>query len=121
VIEQRDRRATTAYEPTDWALGPVALVYAGVLALLVISCFALIAAYPTALPDVSRTNRIVPPSPRLQTDPAADLQRFRRQEERRLHTFYWIDKQKGLVHIPIEQAMKSIVHTEIVGFPKARE
>jgi hypothetical protein len=106
------------YERSDWDLGPVALIYAGVLVLLVICCFVLIAAYPRSLPDVTRTVRINPPGPQLQTNPAADLNRFRAEEEKRLHGYYWTDREKGLVHIPIEQAMKNLAASGIPGFRK---
>jgi hypothetical protein len=108
----------TAYEPTDWNLGPVALVYAGVLALLVVSCGVLIAAYPRSFPDANRDLHIAPFGPRLQTNPPADLQVLRNDETKRLNTYYWIDRQKGVVHIPIEQAMKKLADTGIPGFPK---
>jgi hypothetical protein len=116
--KREEERPMTAYEPTDWDVGPVALVYAGVVALLVISCIVLIAAYPRSLPDANRDLHIAPPGPRLQTNAGADLQRFREQENKRLNTFYWIDQQKGVVHIPIEQAMKKLADTGIPGFPK---
>jgi hypothetical protein len=119
AIREREQECPmTAYEPTDWDLGPVALVYAGVVALLVISCIVLIAAYPRSLPDADRDLHIAPPAPRLQTNAAADLQAFREGESKRLNTYYWIDKQKGVVHVPIEQAMKKLADTGIPGFPK---
>jgi hypothetical protein len=108
----------TAFEPTDWSLAPVAWIYIGTAILLVVSAVVLVAAYPKALPDVGRTLRIAPPGPRLQTSPEGDLQRFRAEEDKRLNTYYWIDKQKGTVHIPIDQAMKKVVDTGIPGFPK---
>jgi hypothetical protein len=111
----------TAFEPTDWRLGPIGLIYIGILVLLVISCFVLIAAYPTALPDAGRALRINPPGPRLQTGPEADLQRFRAEEEQRLNGYYWVDKQKGIVHIPIEQAMQKLARTGIPDFPKGQQ
>jgi hypothetical protein len=111
----------TAFEPTDWSLGPVAWVYVGTAILLVVSSLVLIAAYPNALPDVGRTLRISPPGPRLQTSPEHDLQQFRAEEEKRLNTYYWIDKQKGTVHIPIDRAMEKIVQTGLPGFPKEQE
>ena len=112
--------AKTAFEPTDWDLAPVAAVYIGVLVLLVISCFAVVLAYPGALPDVSRALHINPPGPRLQTNDAADLRRFRAEEDRKLNSYYWTDKQKGVVHIPIGEAMKKLAQTGIPGFPKAQ-
>jgi hypothetical protein len=111
----------TAFDPSDWPLGPVALVYAGILMLLVISVFALMAAYPTALTDVDRTLRIAPPGPRLQTDPQANLKRFRAEEEKWLNTYHWIDKQKGIVRIPIEEAMKKLARTGVPGFPERQQ
>jgi hypothetical protein len=119
MSEQQNQK--TAFEPTDWQVAPIAGIYIGVLVLLVISCFVLIIAYPTSLPDVGRTLRIHPPGPRLQTDPARDLRQFRADEEKRLHTYYWIDKQKGVVHIPIEQAMKKLSETGIDGFQKGQQ
>ncbi len=117
----RHRNPATAYEPSDWDIGPVALIYAGLLALLVICCFVLIAAYPTALPDADRSLRGAPPGPRLQTNSGADLEQFRAEEQKRLDTYYWIDKQKAVVHIPIREAMKNLVQSGIPGFPKAAQ
>lgn len=111
----------TAFEPSDWSLRPVALIYLAIPVLLVISSLVLIAAYPNALPDVDRTMRIRPPGPRLQTDAEGDLQKFRAEEERRLNSYYWVDKQKGTVHMPIDKAMKKLATTGAPGFPKVQQ
>ncbi len=111
----------TAYEHSDWSIGPIAIIYAGILALLVICCFVLIAAYPTSLPDVDRSLRTNPLGPRLQTNPGADLERFRADEQKRLDTYYWVDQPNGTVHIPIGEAMKKIVQTGIPGFLKGEQ
>jgi hypothetical protein len=112
---------STAFEPSDWSLRPVGFIYLGIPVLLVISCFVLLAAYPSALPDVGRTLRIAPPGPRLQTNAEGDLQKFRADEERRLNTYYWMDKQKGIVHIPIDQAMKKLAASGAPGFAKRQD
>lgn len=106
----------TDFEPSDWRIGPVFLVFASALLLLAVSAFAMFAAYPKALPDVSRALRIAPPGPLLQTNAQADLAHFRAGEDRRLNSYYWIDKQKGVVHIPIEQAMRKLVDSGSPGF-----
>ncbi len=113
-------RAKTAFEPTDWNVAPIAAIYVGVLMLLVISSFAIFIAYPNALPDVTRSLFINPPGPRLQTDEAADLRRFRAAEDARLNGYYWVDKQKGVAHIPIGEAMQKVARSGIDGFPKAQ-
>lgn len=118
---ERSTRSKTAFEPTDWNVAPIAAIYVGVLLLLVISSFAMVIAYPRSLPDVSRVLHINPPGPRLQTDEAADLRRFRAGEEKRLNGYYWIDKDKGVVHIPIGEAMQKLVQGGINGFPKAQQ
>jgi len=118
--EHRAENPETAFETTDWPVQPVALVFISTLVLVIISTFVLIAAYPTAMLDVERTSHISPPGPRLQTNPAADLRLLRAAEEYRLKSYYWISKQDGVVHIPIEEAMKKLVRTGVPGFPKAQ-
>jgi hypothetical protein len=36
-----------------------------------------------------------------------------------LNTYYWVDRDKGVVHIPIAEAMKRLVAKGIDGFPQA--
>jgi hypothetical protein len=110
-----------AFEASDWSLRPVALVYGGTLALLAISCFALMAAYPGSLTDVDRALRIAPPGPRLQTDPQDDMQRLREHEDEWLNTYHWIDRQKGIVHIPIDESMKKLARAGLAGFPERQQ
>jgi hypothetical protein len=109
-----------AYEPGDWSLKPILPLAVGVLVLLAISAFVLMLAYPNTTSDVRRDLRINPPGPRLQTDEEGDLRDFRADEEKRLNTYYWIDKPKGIVHVPIAQAMKQVLTTGIPDFPKAK-
>jgi len=52
--------------------------------------------------------RETPPEPRLQAVPAIDLDRFRERESERLTTYGWVDRQAGVVHLPIERAMEIV-------------
>ncbi|MFZ3238112.1 MAG: hypothetical protein WA417_08270 [Stellaceae bacterium] len=115
----REDNPKTAYEHEDWRIGYVGLVYAGTFAFLVIAPLILMWVYSSAVSDVSRKLAVQPPAPELQVAPAQDLARFRAQEEKRLDTYYWVDKSKGIVHIPIEEAMKKLAKEGIAGFPKA--
>jgi hypothetical protein len=45
------------------------------------------------------------PSPRLQEAPQADRGRYFAEKERLLHRLEWLDRRKGAVRIPIEDAM----------------
>jgi hypothetical protein len=48
----------------------------------------------------------VPPEPRLQTEPAADLASVRHEEDKRLSSYGWIDPQQHVVRVPIERAIQ---------------
>jgi hypothetical protein len=108
----------TTYEHSDWHIGIVGLAFCGILVLLVIAPLVMIGAFPRSVADVSRALRVELPQPRLQTNPPEDLAQFRADEETKLHTYYWVDKQQGLVHIPIEEAMKKLARDGIDGFPQ---
>jgi hypothetical protein len=57
------------------------------------------------------------PMPVLQANPPADMEAFYAREMQRLHSAGWIDKQAGIVHIPIDQAMQEVVKEGIKGWP----
>ena len=64
---------------------------------------------PTQFPlAADRVNRL-PPEPRLQTNPRQDLLDLRAAEDAVLHHYSWVDKNAGIVRIPIDEAMKLTV------------
>ena len=60
-----------------------------------------LAEFPLAQNQAQR----LPPEPRLQTNPRGDLLELRQKEDRILNSYGWVDRDAGLVRIPIEQAM----------------
>jgi hypothetical protein len=58
--------------------------------------------YPLATAQEER----LPPEPRLQTNPRRDLQDLRRSEDELLKSYQWVDRNNGIVRIPIDEAMK---------------
>jgi hypothetical protein len=48
----------------------------------------------------------LPAEPRLQQFPRNELYEFRMKEDAELHSYGWVDKNAGTVHIPIEDAMR---------------
>jgi hypothetical protein len=50
----------------------------------------------------------LPAEPRLQTTPAQDLAAARVDDQRLLTTYGWVDEQRRIVHIPIDEAMRRI-------------
>ena len=55
------------------------------------------------------------PLPRLQERPAPDLHTIRAEEERILTTYGWVDKSRGVVRVPIEEAMKLVAEEGVQG------
>jgi hypothetical protein len=53
----------------------------------------------------------------LQANPAADLQRFTATELSRLNSVGWADKSRGIVHIPIDEAMDRVAAQGIPDWP----
>src|SRR5689334_20154793 len=49
------------------------------------------------------------PEPRLQTLPVIDLKAYRTAEQQKLEKYNWLDKEKGIVSIPIEEAKKRLL------------
>lgn len=51
--------------------------------------------------------------------PETDMVRMRANEDRVLHTYGWVDKTKGVVHIPIEDAKKLALQRGVYHAPVA--
>ncbi|HEY7216654.1 MAG TPA: hypothetical protein VIC28_18680 [Thermoanaerobaculia bacterium] len=50
-----------------------------------------------------------PPEPRLQEDPNEDMRRMREREDRLLERAGWVDRQQGIVRLPIDVAMEEVL------------
>lgn len=59
---------------------------------------------PPPLPIAAHGNPL-PPEPRLQPAPHKDLEALRARNNWELSHYYWVDKAKGTVAIPIDRAM----------------
>ena len=72
------------------------------------------AEYPLAIEQEKR----LPPEPRLQTNPREDLRELRAGEDELLTTYGWVDRNAGVVRIPIDEAMKLVIQR---GLPARSE
>lgn len=48
----------------------------------------------------------VPPEPRVQPDPRADLHEFRAREISQLNSYQWVDRKNNVISIPISRAIQ---------------
>jgi hypothetical protein len=116
MVDQTARRV--GHETRDINVRVVMWFAIGLIVAAVIIHFALGAIFaffskthpsPEAPSRIMVQPRIVAPEPRLQTNPSVDLAQFREAEENKLNSYGWVDKQRGIVRIPIERAMDLIV------------
>ena len=63
----------------------------------------------------------LPPEPRLQTNPRADLRELREAEEKRLDSYGWVDRNAGIVHIPIDDAIKLTLQRGLPSRPATEQ
>lgn len=61
---------------------------------------------PAANPLAGTYGRQLPPEPRLQTHPIRDLHDLRAAEDVVLNGYGWVDRNAGVVRIPIARAME---------------
>ena len=65
---------------------------------------------PAEYPLAASQGHHEPPEPRLQTAPRQDLADMRAKEDEVLGSYGWVDKNAGVVRIPIDAAMKLGAH-----------
>lgn len=106
------------YEPADVTFRFLLCGAGIVLGTILLCAIGVMWLYPTAVQDRRLTSALpVFPAPRLQADPAADLHRFTAQELLRLNSVGWVDKSRGIVHIPIGEAMRRVAAQGIPDWP----
>jgi hypothetical protein len=59
-------------------------------------------------------------TPPLQTAAAADLAKFRAEEESKLHAYAWINRRDGVIRLPIERAMELTVERGLPARPLSK-
>jgi hypothetical protein len=80
---------------------------------------------PLAAPTRADTRVVEPgdvakfPQPRLETNEPAEINDFRVQEEKTLHSYGWVDEQAGVVRIPIDRAMELVAQRGLPTRPQA--
>jgi len=118
--------SAAGHEERDIAVRPIVVGGVGLIALVVLvsaAMWLLLGSYrvrearesPPASPLAETYGRRLPPVPRLQTDPLADLLRLRAAEDSQLNDYAWVDRQAGTVRIPIEQAMDILAARRATG------
>jgi len=108
----------TRFETADtpsWVIALVAGIVVGVIGLTIGS---LLLIYPRSTADAPKTLEDAMPEPRIQPDPLGDMRDYRARVERESHSYGWIDRDRGIVRIPIEEATRRILDHGIPDWPE---
>lgn len=62
-----------------------------------------------------------PPQPRLQATPPIDLRDMRAAEDKLLQHYSWVDREKGVVRLPIDRAMDTLAARGLPSRPAAEQ
>ena len=120
------RSESAAYETRDVKIRPLIVFVAGLTVVaiatylvvyLIIRLFSAQAAQQDARlqPVAGQVEALepgeerLPPEPRIQANPAADLKTLRDEEDAVLTTYGWVDRQGGVVRVPIDVAMQQVL------------
>lgn len=115
--EPRDVNPNIAFEASDLSVRAVGATALGVAAFLVFIALVLAWGYSGATRDVYKAPTMLPPAPALQSDPHSELIAYEKEKQARLTSYGWVDRAKGIVHIPIDEAMRRVATQGIPGWP----
>lgn len=64
---------------------------------------------PPASPLATENARLLPPNPRLQAHPRADLENYCQAEQHEINSYGWVDQQDGIARVPVDRAMDIVI------------
>ncbi len=115
---RQPRNAGVAVETSDAPFWLYAALASGLVAFFIVSLVALRFIYPGSVSGSSDAPRSQSAKPGLQINPSADLAAHRDAERRELTSYGWVDRQNGVVRIPIDRAMQDIAKSGIKDWPE---
>lgn len=112
-----------AHERTDVSVRPLVLAGVGLTIALLITAAAMLGMYdafasrfarlsPKQNPLAAAEGPRLPPAPLLQVHPIKDLRELRASEAKVLEHYGWVDKNAGVVRIPIDRAMQLLAQRQ---------
>jgi len=120
-------KSPVGHEQRDADIRPIVLTGIGLavtvalVGLVVYGTFQYLATHPATGVDsnpMAVFDSQIPPAPRIEEHPAIEIQQLHAQEEQTLSTYGWVDRNKGVVRIPIDRALELQMER---GFPTRKE
>jgi hypothetical protein len=141
LIKNHNNDAHGSFEKQDLSSRSVMSFFVGLIALLLVifgvafGVYRFLDAYnhanqatmsPMVAPEsdtrnVTRAETHAFPQPRLEESERTELREFIEDQDQKLATYNWVDKDKGIVQIPIDRAMDLIVQRGLPVRPQSAE
>lgn len=103
------------HEPSDVSVAGIAWAGFGLAAVsIVMALLTLVLFRYFAVRDVPATPRpalesILPAEPRIQSNPGQEMEALRREEDRLVSDYRWLDQKRGIARIPVARAMRLLL------------
>jgi hypothetical protein len=112
---------TARYERRDvnpkWLTVTVLIVIAGIAFCLWLASVVLGFGRPALLSKPPSAIPATVPAPHLRSDPGQDLAEYQQEKRQQLSSAGWVDREAGIVHIPIRQAMDHVAEHGLPRWP----
>ncbi len=107
---------TTQTEPEGVPARPVISIAVGFL-IFVAACLAGLFLYYSDVIGARKPLKLEAfPAPQLQRTPLSDLEKLQQKQRAQLEGYAWVDKDQGIVRIPIERAMQIVASRGAAAF-----
>jgi len=116
--EHTDAHVWTVLKFLIWLGGSAVVISAGLVLLFNLFVAQRVEHEPPKYPLAVGESPRVPPEPRLQRFPREDIMNFRIGEEAALHQYGWVDRNAGIVRIPIDEAMRLTLERGLPARPQ---
>jgi len=113
------------HEQRDISFGAVVMFAIGLAVALIVVHFVAghvfhhLAGLPSGYPRPSLLSNVsgAPTGPGLLVNQSADMEELRASEDAVLNSYGWVDRDRGIVHIPIDRAMDLLTETNRGALP----
>jgi hypothetical protein len=118
MSQSQETFSKSDYERSDVSASLLVWLSGGLALFLLLVPFLLASIYSDTIRQAHVAPVPMPPAPRLQVDPSADLAAFRAGEAAELSSYGWEDRAAAVVRIPVDRAMALTAERGLPDWPK---
>ncbi|MCC8982968.1 hypothetical protein [Bradyrhizobium acaciae] len=107
------------FERSDIAINAIAWIAVGLGAFVLLVPLVMPLIFPQSLHHASPAARpaLSSSAPPLEIAPADELERARREDAEATSTYGWVDRERGIVRVPVKRATEMLLRKGLPGWP----